>query len=110
MPAGEQRAAVLGHHKLAGHHQVHPQMRIAVQIDDEHLAAPGDGGEPPPDELSVERRPRRGQRLSREHLDGLDAPAKHGRQQPASDGLDLGELRHDISISLAKLLPVWGRA
>ncbi len=55
MPAGEQRAAVLGHHQLPGHHQVHPQMRVAVQIDDENLSAPGDPGEPVPDDQAVER-------------------------------------------------------
>jgi hypothetical protein len=53
-----------------------------------------------PDKQALERLLGRLQRLRGQNLDGLDRPAEHGREQPAPDGLDLGELRHAVIIPL----------
>ena len=100
MPAGEQRAAVLGHHELAAHHQVHQQVRIAVQVDDDQLAPPADPGEPMPDQHALDCPQGRLQRRRGQNLDGLDRPVEHGCEQSAPDCLDLGELRHAVIIPL----------
>ena len=98
MPAGEQRSTVLGHHELAAHHQVHQQVRIAVQVDDDQLAPPADPGEPMPDQQTLDCLQGRLQRLRGQNLDGLDRPVEHGREQAAPDRLDLGELRHAVIV------------
>ena len=87
--------------QLPGHLEVDGEERAAGEVDDDLLAAPADGLDPPaghaPDErlrVLVAQRPGPRDARAGDHRAGPAALGQQPAPEVARDGLDLGELRH----------------